>query len=55
MAADRVEILRRAAGQLSAREGWRIREGSYRVLYQIDDAGRLVVVVDVGPRREIYR
>jgi mRNA interferase RelE/StbE len=35
---------------------WRIRvAGDYRVLYTIDDDKLVVLVVDVGNRREIYR
>ena len=41
--------------KLAGREGWRIRFGSYRILYKIDDAGGTVTVTDVGHRREIYR
>ena len=31
------------------------RRGSYRVIYRIDDKARVVTVVDVGHRRDIYR
>ena len=41
--------------KLSGREGWRIRVGEYRVIYEIDDAAREVTVMDVGHRRDIYR
>lgn len=41
--------------KLSGREAWRIRVGDYRVIYEIRDADRTVLVVDVGHRREIYR
>ena len=34
---------------------WRIRQGDYRIVYAIDDNGRLVTVVRVGHRREIFR
>ena len=33
----------------------RLRVGSYRVIYQVDDALFVVTVVQVGHRREIYR
>ena len=36
-------------------EGWRIRVGDYRIIYDIDDAGKTVVIRRVGHRREIYR
>lgn len=35
--------------------GWRFRVGAYRVLYEIDDEDRSVVIRDAGHRREIYR
>lgn len=39
---------------LTATEGYRIRVGNIRILYTIDDAGRIVVVVKVGNRRDVY-
>ncbi|MGH8154619.1 MAG: type II toxin-antitoxin system RelE family toxin [Rhodanobacteraceae bacterium] len=42
------------AVKLSAQERYRIRQGVYRILYEIEDE-RLVVVVKVGHRREVYR
>ena len=33
----------------------RIRVGDYRVIYTIDDAVLLVLVVRIGHRREVYR
>ena len=36
-------------------EGWRIRVGSYRILYKIDDGAREVSIFDIGHRREVYR
>lgn len=44
-----------AATRLVARPEWRVRTGDYRVLYRIDDGVLVVVVVDAGHRREIYR
>lgn len=35
--------------------GWRIRVGDYRVLYQINDEAREVVIVRVRHRRDVYR
>jgi len=40
--------------KLSNRPGWRIRVGDYRVIYEIDDERRIVTVMDVGNRRDIY-
>jgi len=42
-----------AAKKLVARPEWRVRTGDYWILYRIDD--RVLVVVDVGHRRDIYR
>lgn len=36
-------------------ERWRVRSGIYRVIYRIEDDVLLVIVVDVGHRREAYR
>ena len=36
-------------------QGWRIRVGSYRIVYQIDDDAQTVTIVRVKHRREIYR
>lgn len=33
----------------------RIRVGAYRVLYEVQDDRLVVLVIDVGHRREIYR
>ena len=40
--------------KLVGREGWRIRVGDYRVIYEIDDPARTVLVLHVGHRRDIY-
>jgi len=34
---------------------YRIRVGNYRILYEIQDAVLLVLVVKVGHRRDVYR
>lgn len=34
---------------------WRIRVGSYRIIYEIDDRVRAVRVMRVRHRREVYR
>jgi mRNA interferase RelE/StbE len=36
-------------------EGWRIRVGNYRVVYQIDDSLRQVTIFRVRHRRDVYR
>jgi len=34
---------------------WRWRIGEQRIIYKIDDPLHLVVFLDVGPRRSIYK
>ena len=41
--------------KLAGREGWRIRVGSYRVVYEIDDPNHVVTVMHIGHRRDVYR
>ncbi len=41
--------------KLTAREGWRVRVGQHRVIYEIDDALRIVTILDVGHRRDIFK
>lgn len=41
--------------KLTGRDGWRIRAGDYRVIYEIDDAAQTVTVLHVGHRRDIYK
>jgi mRNA interferase RelE/StbE len=41
--------------ELKGRDGWRIRAGNYRIVYDIDDSIRSVTVVNIGHRREVYR
>ena len=41
--------------KLSGEEKYRIRQGDYRVLYQIFDEVITVVVVKVAHRREVYK
>jgi mRNA interferase RelE/StbE len=41
--------------KLSGREGWRIRVGDYRVVYEIDDKANTLTVLQVGHRRDVYR
>lgn len=34
---------------------YRVREGSYRIVYSIDDQDVIVHVIKIGHRKEIYR
>lgn len=41
--------------KLSGEEKYRIRQGNYRILYEIFDEKVTVVVVKVADRKEVYR
>jgi len=41
--------------KLSGGEKYRMRQGVYRILYEIHDDMVTVVVVKIGHRREVYR
>ncbi len=43
------------AEKLSGQDRYRIRQGEYRILYEIEDAVLRVMVVRIGHRRDIYR
>jgi mRNA interferase RelE/StbE len=34
---------------------YRIRVGDYRIVYEVDEAGRLVVIHAAGHRKDVYR
>ena len=56
----RIEALRddpRPPGsvKLSGMEYYRVRQGDYRIVYEIQDDILVIVVVKIGHRREIYR
>lgn len=66
-AADRRRLVERIAAlseeprpvghrKLAGREDrLRIRQGDYRVVYSVDDDERVVTVVKIGHRRDVYR
>jgi len=41
--------------KLTGREGWRLRIGAYRVIYEVDDTQQRVTILAIGHRRDIYR
>ena len=56
----RIETLRtepRPSGveKLSGQEKYRIRQGVYRILYEIRNNELIVVVVKIGHRRDVYK
>ncbi|WP_036502624.1 type II toxin-antitoxin system RelE family toxin [Nitrosococcus oceani] len=40
---------------LSGREGFRLRVGGWRALYQIERNRLIICVIDIGPRGGIYK
>jgi mRNA interferase RelE/StbE len=44
------------AKRLTAKEAlWRLRVGSYRIVYSIHDDVLVILVVNVGDRKDVYR
>ena len=43
------------AKKLSGRDAWRIRLGSYRVIYEINGDELAILVVAIGHRKDVYR
>lgn len=41
--------------KLSAQERYRVRQGNYRIIYEIIDDQLIVTVVKIGHRREVYK
>jgi mRNA interferase RelE/StbE len=44
-----------AGKKLSGRDGWIIRIGNYRVIYEIQNNQLIVLVLSIGDRKEIYK
>ena len=41
--------------KLVSDDRYRVRQGPYRIIYEIDDAARVVRIIKIGHRREAYR
>jgi len=41
--------------KLSAQEGYRIRSGNYRILYEINDESETVFIFRIKHRKEAYK
>jgi mRNA interferase RelE/StbE len=40
---------------LKGSDKWRIRIGNYRLIYEIDDSAKAVIVIKIAHRSEAYR
>lgn len=40
--------------KLVGRDGWRIRVGNYRIIYEIDANAQIITVMHIGHRRDVY-
>jgi mRNA interferase RelE/StbE len=45
----------RGCVKLSGLDYYRIRQGDYRIVYEIEDARLIVIIVKVGNRKDVYR
>ena len=43
------------AVQIQGSPYFRVRVGDYRILYSIDSGRLIILIIDIGHRREIYR
>jgi mRNA interferase RelE/StbE len=41
--------------KLAGQDSYRIRQGDYRIVYTVDDDQKLIEIIKVGHRREVYR
>lgn len=41
--------------KLKGEEGYRIRQGDYRIVYLINDSEKILRILRIGHRKEVYR
>jgi mRNA interferase RelE/StbE len=41
--------------KLTSENGYRVRSGDYRILYEIDDKMKIVKLLRIGHRKDIYK
>ena len=57
---DRIQTLSKdprptGCEKLAAQNAYRIRQGSYRIIYTIENDKLIVIIIMVGHRRDVYR
>jgi len=46
----------RDVAKIKSAEGmWRVRQGDYRIVYDIDDNQKIITVLDIDHRKQVYR
>lgn len=45
----------KSSTKLSGQQGYRIRIGDWRIIYLIDQKKKLVIVIRIAHRKEVYR
>jgi len=45
----------RGSQKLTTREQYRVRQGAYRVMYEVQDEDRSVAIIKIGHRKGVYR
>jgi mRNA interferase RelE/StbE len=45
----------RGCEKLSGRDRYRLRQGDFRILFEVEDGAQTVTVVKIGHRRDVYR
>jgi mRNA interferase RelE/StbE len=50
-----VEPRLHGAEKLRGEDGYRVRQGNYRIVYLINDQDKIIHIIKIGHRREVYR
>jgi mRNA interferase RelE/StbE len=50
-----LEPRNRQVKKLAGSQGYRMRAGTYRILYEISDSSKIVTVYKIGHRKDVYR
>ena len=45
----------RGSRKLTGRDGWRVRVGDYRIIYEVDNVSNSITILHVGHRKDVYK